>query len=872
MIFHEIDQFLSQRPNLQLLDVQSFKNEIYYIFKDTQTKKRVIYKFKSKDNYYYFYNYKNIKGSFININDLKLIKGDYYEILDKYSSHTTCEKDFSLSMRHAADFYLNYPDKKVNDLKIMFVDIELDLTDPSVRNVMQDQHNGFAPICMISYQYNNDDNIYTLTIDNGKFKNKNYDNVKFFKNEIEMLIEFVRILHHDIPDILTAWNSIFDFGYIYRRLRTLKYNVDSLSLLHKTYFNPEYYKITYYGFVILDMLTLYKSFTLSERASYKLDYIAQLELGIGKEEYEGDIFSLFTRDPDKMLIYNRQDVNLIRKLNDKLKHIELQNQLRNMCGLDWASSLSTLGLIDGILIQYIRQKYNAALITNAYDKVKRVYLGAYNKKPETRIFEWCIDLDYASLYPSLIRSYNMGPDTVIGKINMNDAYDIIFEKQYNKNEYEFRVLKDGDDYNTTISKEKLQEILKNSYMTITGAIFKKDVDESTTSIYKTILNDMGNLRKKYKQLYIDQKKNNDPNWIVNFIIQWAVKVFSNSIYGGLGNENFRYYNDVIAEAITISGRELIRYTGIGVEEYLNGNKDIKYIIEKTKPYIRKMDGDTYTRKVFYTDTDSIFIELNDYIQDRKNPVKDILERLAPELENLVNNDLISHYIKLHNLNPNEKILKVKQEWISRRVLMFAKKNYCMWCINENGKDIDEIHIVGLLRSEIPEYTQQKIKDVINLILRADEHGVDLNELIQIKEQVARNILDKIKENDMSIFKIAAFQKDIKDYKSIPSSLRGMLLWNAIMDKYKFNTGDKGYYVPIIGIDVNKLNKQQLKKYYDYQMRNKFKINAIVIPREVKKIHEAFIIDKKRLLETAWFSVFDRVTKPLMTISYSYDTW
>ena len=490
---NELKPIMDKFDGPGLLDIQRFKNDLYYIFR-TKNDKKLIYRYKNFTNYYYF---KNEQSNEIteNINNCRMVKGNYNE-LRKYRDTNSFEQDFKIDTRHSLDFYLEYPD---NDAKyqILFLDIELDLENC---NKMPDNTYAFAPICMISYG-TNENNIKTIVLENSKINKSKWENSNtfFFETEKELLVYFMTDLRNMNLDILTAWYAYFDYGYILGRLRYLKMDCKKLSPIGYVDINPKYKEVVYGGFVIVDMLELYKNFSLGELSSYKLDLVAQHELNEGKHKFEGDIRTLFKRDPDIMIEYNKQDVALICRINKKKKHIELQNKLRTFCGMTWKKSLTTIGLIDGLLVKFARQ-FNQVIRTNKKSKEIEPIRGAYVNTPKGGIYEWVIDLDYSSLYPSIIRSYNMGMETIIGDIDEKIAFNYLYKNELPENGVKIRyypyTTKERYD---SITKTQLESLLDEYYLTLNGAFFRKHTKGN--SLYNIILTNLSKLRKIYKDQY-----------------------------------------------------------------------------------------------------------------------------------------------------------------------------------------------------------------------------------------------------------------------------------------------------------------------------------------------------------------------------------
>lgn len=847
--YDSVSKMISDLKNPKLVDIQTVKNfntRLYYIFhSELYPNDKVICEYTNKNNYYYFIDEHDRKEPFMPINQLKMVIGNY-DTLKKYdSTENTYEKDLNISTRHALDFYKKFPDNSIaEEMKIMYLDIEL---DASKMNTMPSPKKPYAPIVMISYAINDSD-VYTISLKHNKldYNNDKLKNTIFVNNEKQLISQFISILHDISPDILTAWNASFDYGYIASRMYKLYMDPNELSPLKYVDGDTKFY-IKWAGYVILDMLTLYKNFTYHTMESYTLDDVAEYELGENKLEYDGSIVTLWNRDPTNMIIYNIQDVRLLQKLQDKLNHINLQNEIREFSGLDWNKSSSTIGVLDGLLIKYARHYYNEAIQSklsshpNENGKVK----GAYVMQPLGGLYKWCIDLDYSSLYPSITRTFNIGIETLLGKVSEQIAFNYLYKNElpdtiniiYNVNKY--------NEYTKKITKEEFLNILEDHYLTITGAIYLKH--EKRKSLYYVILTDLINKRKVYKaKLY--------ENVLYN-IKQLAMKVIANSLYGASKNKYFRFVNDTVAESITSTGRELIKLSSLTVDKMLYGETDNNKIFDYAFKELAEQyyDDNIKTKYVIYCDTDSMFINLEELID--KNNIIDSINQLAIKCENIVNKNLIDILIKRRQLQ--ESYLDVKQEWIAKSLYMTGvKKKYALWIINENKKEIDKVKFMGIeiKRSDIPKYSRNKLKSILIDILK---EKVNVQDIIDFVTDGRLEMLKLIKSGDISLGKSVSFSKEMGQYKNMPQHIKAMMLWNYLMGE-EFRPGSRGKLFAILGWD--NIIPKDIKG-----LQSLGKINAIVIPNTYKKIPNNFIIDSNKMIQTYWDDLFNRTLQPLLTM-------
>jgi len=853
--YKSVQGMMQDLANPTLVDVQTIKrnnkHEIFYLFKSkVYPGDKVICQYTKDNNFYYFVDPNSDLKPFKSINDLKLIVGNYDQLKFQSIQANTYEKDLTAATRHIIDFYRKYPDNTLSEsLKIMYVDIEL---DSSQMDTMPTDKKPFAPIVMISYAVN-DKEIKTISL---KSKRINYNNEKlkntlFVNNETQLIKEFIKDLHNEAPDILTAWNASFDFGYITSRMAII--NMDPRMLSPINYVECNGYYIQWAGFVILDMLTLYKNFTTHTMESYKLDDVSEYELGEKKLEYEGDIITLWHRDPENMIIYNIQDVRLLQRLNDKLKHIQLQNEIREFSQLDWNKSSSTIGVLDGLLIKYAR-KFNEAVrskvsLPGSTEKIR----GAYVMQPKGGLYRWCIDLDYSSLYPSIIRTFNIGIDTFVGKVPESIAFNYLYNGilpdniDITYNLYEFNSHKE------TITKDEFKKLIDKYYLTITGSLYRKHNDRK--SLYYVILTDLINKRKVYKKKRHENK--------IFDIKQLSMKVLANSLYGATKNTYFRFLNIAVAETITVVGRELIKLSSLTVDKALNDAKNdinnintkeiFNYAYDKFKSQF--YDKNIDTENVFYCDTDSMFINLENFVTDG-NEEKEIIDKWAPLCEKIVNEDLIGHLKEKRYFQ--ECYLDVKQEWIAKTLYMTGtKKKYALWIINEDKIPIDKIKYMGIeiKRSDVPKFIRNKLSILIESILK---DKMTLQEIMDYVENSRIEIMQRIRNFDVSLGKSVSFSKPESTYKNMPQHIKSMFLWNALMGEH-FKFGTRGKLFPITGfVNITPKNMKLLESLGKY--------NAIVIPNSLDKVPSNFVLDANRIIDTYWDKMIDRTLSPILSVN------
>lgn len=311
-------------------------------------------------------------------------------------------------------------------LKIMGLDIEtkVDYGFPNVITANEE-------ITLISASYKG--KVYTFAT---KEWNRRDPNVVYVacSTEIEMLKRFMQFYSKLKPDVLTGWNTNgFDIPYVYNRIcnlvdEKLANKLSPFGWCKKSINNfdgKEQVYIEISGVQSLDYLELYQKFELSPRENYKLDTIAEIELGERKVEYEGSFKSFYENDWDTFVEYNIQDVRLIDKLESKLKFImiALSMAMKSKCNMDDVYRVTRIW--DNIIANHLRaQKIE---VETSFKHFGEPYEGAFVKPTIAGLYKWAASFDVASLYPSTIVQYNISPDTILHRSTFHDItpYDVI---------------------------------------------------------------------------------------------------------------------------------------------------------------------------------------------------------------------------------------------------------------------------------------------------------------------------------------------------------------------------------------------------------------------------------------------------------------
>ena len=428
----------------------------------------------------------------------------------------------------------------VEKIKLTTIDIEV-----ASENGFPDVESAAEEVLLITLQDYTTKQIRTWG--RGGFNNKQENVIyKGFKTEYELLTDFINwwMIEDNTPEVITGWNSkLYDIPYLCRRIdrvlgEKLKKRMSPWGLVteEETYISGRRH-ISYDigGVSQLDYLDLYKKFTYKAQESYRLDYIASVELGQKKLDHsEFDTFKdFYTKGWQKFVEYNIIDVELVDRLEDKMKLIELALTMAYDAKVNYEDVFYQVRMWDTIIYNYLKRRNIVIPPKNRSDKSDK-YAGAYVKEPIPGKYDWVVSFDLNSLYPHLIMQYNISPETLLDNRHPSVTVDKI------------------------LSEEVTFEMYKDNAVCANGAMYRKDV----RGFLPELMEKMYNERVIFKKRMITAKKKYEKTPTKNLEkeiarcnnIQMAKKISLNSAYGAIGNQYFRYYKLANAEAITLSGQ------------------------------------------------------------------------------------------------------------------------------------------------------------------------------------------------------------------------------------------------------------------------------------------------------------------------------
>ena len=524
------------------------------------------------------------------------------------------------------------------------------------------------------------------------------------KNEKQLLMEFFKFWTKNYPDIITGWNTkFFDLPYLCNRIKMIVGDkvINKLSpwgLIDSEQITVRGKSQTAYdikGIAMLDYLDIYKKFIPVRQESYKLDYIAKVELGgNGKDANPYDTFrEWYNNDFQSFVDYNIKDVEIVDELEDKLKLIELVLTMAYEAKINYQDVFSEVRLWDTLIYNHLL-KDNIQIPPRIDQAKDEKYIGAYVKTPQLGQHKWIVSFDINSLYQHLIMQYNISPEKMVG------------------------VKPEGISVSNMIKRKTELNYLKDKGCTITpnGAMFKIDSQGFLPKIMEKMYNDRVEFKKLAFKAKQDYHKTKDPIYKKEnsrcHNIQWAKKISLNSAFGALGNHYFRYYNVNQATAITTSGQFVIQYIEKKVNEYMNN-------VLKTK-----------ADYIVASDTDSIYLRLDELVnkvckdktkEQTLNFINKVVEsKIEPYIENCFK-DLAEY------TNALDQKMVMKREVIADKGIWTAKKRYMLNVLDEEGFRYEEpkIKIMGIeaVKSSTPEVCRVAIREAIRLIMNKEENDL-----------------------------------------------------------------------------------------------------------------------------------------------------
>jgi DNA polymerase elongation subunit (family B) len=748
---------------------------------------------------------------------------DFRKELAINSNKKLYEADFKSTFVTLSENYLNADTPKLN---VAFFDIEVDF-DPERGYAAPDD--AFMPITAIAVHLQWLDTLIclaippkTMTMDEAKKAVEEFPNTYLFETEGEMLDTFLNLIAD--ADVLSGWNSEgFDIPYTVNRVTKVLSKDDTrrFCLWNQYPKKREYEKfgktaITYdlIGRVHLDSLELYRKYNYEERHTYRLDAIGELEVGETKTQYEGTLDQLYNNDFRKFIEYNRQDTSLLDKLDKKLKFIDLANTIAHDNTVLLPTIMGAVAVTEQAIINEAHRRGMQIPNRNKRDDSEDTQAaGAYVAYPKEGIHDWIGSLDINSLYPSVIRALNMGPESIVGQLRqtMTDAYiqglmakgksfAAAWEGIFGSLEYtavmnkeigtEITIDWEGGESSVLSAAEVYRLVFdsNNPFMlSANGTIFTYEKEAVIPGLLKRWYSERKEMQAKLKEAIKAGNKIEEDYWDKRQLVK---KINLNSLYGALLQSGCRFFDKRLGQSTTLTGRQIAKHMAAKVNEIVTG------------------EYNHVGKAIIYGDTDSCYFSAYKTLQ------KDIEKGLIPwtkesvvQLYDQVGNEVNSTFVEFmedafHCPRSRGDVIKAGREIVASKGLFITKKRYAVLYYDKEGKRKDindkpgEIKAMGLdlKRSDTPEFMQNFLSEVLEKVLTGAEEQEVLDMITVFRSQFkARPGWEKGSPKRAN--NITAYQaKEAKAGKAnMPGHVRASINWNTLKrmmgDKYSMQVTD-----------------------------------------------------------------------------------
>jgi len=600
----------------------------------------------------------------------------------------------------------------MEELSIAIIDIEV-----GSENGFPDPYQANEAITAIAVrQLNGGTAVYGC----GDYKNDD-ETVTYHKcrDEYDLCKKFLSDWNTNPPDVISGWNiKFFDIPYLVNRFtklfgedETRKLSPWGLINSRKAVVNNR--ELTAYEFVgisTLDYIELYRWYAPGGKSqeSYRLDNIAQVELGEGKISYDEfeNLYQLYRLNYQKFIEYNIKDVDLILKLENKLKLIELGLTLAYDTKTNYEDIFAQTRMWDALIYNYLLDK-NIVVPPKIVKNKSEAFEGAYVKDPQTGMHPWVASFDLNSLYPHLMMQYNISPETLVQPTDYTDEMR--------------NIIMNTVSVDKLLTKEVNLDKLEGATITPNGQFFRTDKQ----GFLPKMLEEMYIDRSKFKKMMIQAKKDYEvetdsfkrkelKNKIARYDnLQLAKKVSLNSAYGALGSQYFRFYDLRMALGVTTAGQLSIRWIEHKINQYMNG-------LLKT--------NDDY---VIASDTDSIYLKLGPLVDKMYKDTTDVNKVIAfmdKVCEDKIQPFIDKSYQELATyVHAYDQKMQMKREGLSNKGIWTAKKRYILNVYNNEGVQYKEpqMKVMGLemVKSSTPSAIREKMRQSIKLMINGTEDDI-----------------------------------------------------------------------------------------------------------------------------------------------------
>jgi DNA polymerase elongation subunit (family B) len=643
----------------------------------------------------------------------------------------------------------------------------------------------FQPITAITVVWRHMGKMGKVVYGTGAYTIKGDELYILCKTEEELLLRFLDDFRSagDYPDILTGYNiQFYDVPYLVNRMKRL-FTEDiwiRLSPFQRLadrkviLLGHSETVIDIKGIAILDYLELYRKFTLTQRESYRLDTIAHIELGRRKTSFKevGSLRRLYREDHQKFIEYNINDTMLVDELDLKLKLIELVCSLAYGAKCNFVDCFRQVRLWDIMIYHKLRADKKQIPPRPEVHTSADQYEGAHVKDPLVGMHHWIASFDVASMYPHIIREWNLSPECKLPEMVTGLTVDALLSSAVD----------------TSDIKKRDVCIAAN------GVLTDRHREGFIPEMLKSLYDERIRFKKLQEDMDIAAEKETDPDTKAAFKRKSAAygnqqkirKVNLNSAYGALGSAYFRFYDRDLAEAVTITGQYIIRLVAQNINAYLNhlfpGTPD-KTGFEPAGSVVWAHDY------IIASDTDSVYVQMEKVVGMMPTTattvqiVKGLHNFCEKKIQPIINQTFedIATYLNVHT-----SCLSMVRDVIADKALWTAKKRYIINMHVSEGKWFPKpkilVHGLESIKSSTPEIVRDMITAAFTLMMNGTEK--DIWKHIEACEAKFR----------AGNFEDIAFPRSVNGIdkyehkaKGLPIQVAGALAFNRAIDRTNLST-------------------------------------------------------------------------------------
>ena len=601
---------------------------------------------------------------------------------------------------------------------------------------------------------------------------------QYFPSEEQMLEHFFTIIMPRIA-CLSGWNSYgFDMLYLTNRLSVLFGKNIALNMIRKSSPTGEIKKYSWEDMagdkkfffgpahtIILDYMKIVEDYdyTLRPYESYSLDWVGNAAVKAHKIKYKGSLQQLYEQDPEWYYFYNAIDSLITELIHYKLKAIESPCAVSSVTLVPLQAAFGQVALgTANIFEEFYSQGRRVVWDYDSIERTKVPYEGAFCGCEPGR-YTWNVCFDFASLYPSQVRTCNFSFENIIYAKDGPDSFGRYILRKWTEEELnQFRqdpnyfvtvnnnVYKNDKDYTFRIVQAKLkanrdkfkytgQRIDSEVLVLIDECINHQQISiqlsqdvidllkEKFTYLQDPMTQIMNMSEQELKQFKVEVEDLRHEHWL----LEMAMKLLGNGLYGCCANRFFYFYNMALAGDITGECRNLTQTMNSKLIQWFH--EDIWQRKDLWKQFDFELDESKHDwyrqQKVWiYSDTDSSYVTFGNFFKAmtqeyQKKYASDEAKlnwilKYCKEFQDKLNNKWCE---ELYNPRHGKNIHEFELETVSKSGIYLKKKKYLKGLVFSKGKFmLDHPKVSGtgieLVKSTTPKLCRSILTDLMNSLM------------------------------------------------------------------------------------------------------------------------------------------------------------